>query len=194
MDFQSVFQLCDQFERLTASKTTTSKSTDDLNTISAPLFCGSSSLDLPRTCPLARKSRCVSDDSGIDNLCTSDDISDELNINLQIDDEILCPAWEGAPAEILLKVFEYLDPLSIINAAKTCKRWRGIITDTQSLQWRKMKEYSLDVEQQPEDDDFDSMSVDADSDDGKGPEMRGRAGGRRVSRGFACFMRRVPLN
>ena len=169
MDFQSVFQLCDKFERLTASKATmTSKSTDDLKTITSSPYLGLSILNQPRTCPLARKSRCVSDDSGIDDLSTTD-MSDELD--LQTDDEIPLSPWESAPAEILLKVFEYLDPLSIINAAETCKRWRGIITDTQSLQWRKMKEYNLDVEQEPEDDDFDSMSVDADSDDGKRPRI-----------------------
>lgn len=71
-------------------------------------------------------------------------------------------ACDDLPDELLHSIFSRLDPLSIVNAAATCKRWRTIIASSQSLQRSKAKEFNLNDDS---DDDFESMSVDADSEE-----------------------------
>ena len=163
MEFQSVSHLCDGLERLSTDSEETSKSDVVASSVS--------SMTSSRVEGATPKTSSDTNDTSTDAILPAVSFTSSCDCRVlgSVDPADPVP-WANLPDEPLLRVFELLDPLTMIYAASTCRRWRLVIANNQSLQRRKMKELNLEVEDfaiDEEDDDIESMSVDADSDDGE---------------------------
>ena len=172
MDFQSVSHLCDGLERLSTDYEESSKTDVIVSSVSS-MTASRVKGETPKTSidvndlPTDAFTFC---DCRVSDSAALSAVAFTSSFDCRVSGSADPVPWANLPDEPLLRVFELLDPVSIIYAASTCGRWRRVIADNQSLQRRKMNELNLEVEWDfgaKEEDDIESMSVDADSDDGE---------------------------